>query len=54
MEASSRFCISLLITLVLGLPAAGLARPLRVGAAKVDITPPAVAGLPMAGYAQRT
>ena len=51
----NRFAVSLSIFLALGLPGwADVRGPLRVGAAKVDITPPPDAALPMAGYAQRT
>lgn len=44
---------ALLFAAVLSAPAADRA-PLRAGAARVDITPPADAALPMAGYAGRT
>ncbi|MBV9081074.1 MAG: neutral/alkaline non-lysosomal ceramidase N-terminal domain-containing protein, partial [Acidobacteriaceae bacterium] len=58
MQVFSQFHIWLSILLALGSPvmmASAEGRgPLRVGAAKVDITPPADAALPMAGYAART
>ena len=50
-----RFFLTLGIALAVGRVAWADGRgPLRVGAAKVDITPPADAALPMAGYAART
>ena len=48
--ASALFVCGLSLTIA---PAAQ-AGPLRAGAARVDITPPADAALPMAGYGGRT